>query len=149
MLILSVFILFISSIDVVLSLGACCNVQGRCTNNLTSGECGGGTHFEGQPCSAIPCEPTGACCSAQFQCSEFRTKAQCGSGVWHQDRVCNFSCGPYGACCNTQGQCNHGLGENECGSTSTWTINKKCNDVVCGPSKYFWFFDLYIENVIF
>ncbi|MCH2133004.1 MAG: hypothetical protein MK116_04555 [Phycisphaerales bacterium] len=92
-------------------LGACCRVDGTCTES-TSGQCDviGGTFLgEDTVCGDEPCpEPEGACCvPSTGECVD-ASEELCGAfgGTWLIGQICsNVVCFPEGACCLADGSC--------------------------------------------
>ncbi|HRX84310.1 MAG TPA: hypothetical protein P5572_04750 [Phycisphaerae bacterium] len=93
-------------------IGACCDGDANCTNDVEQDQCQGefDTFFSGQACGAVSCPvPTGACCNGSGGCLDDVTEQTCNgfpTGVYagnHTacvDGVCDV-----GACCKPDGSC--------------------------------------------
>jgi len=93
-------------------LGACCDFNATCTNNVEQDECvdPGDTFFSGQTCAQVSCPtPTGACCNGTGGCLNNVTQTTCngipngiyaGNGTTCAQNVCAL-----GACCRPDGSC--------------------------------------------
>jgi hypothetical protein len=89
--------------------GACCNVDGTCTDAQTQTDCeakNGVYGGDSSDCAGTACAPAGACCDGET-CTEL-TKASCDkvSGRWNPALTCDDStCDPTPGACVVDGKC--------------------------------------------
>jgi hypothetical protein len=141
--------------------GACCNIDGTCTDGQTQTDCEAKSGVYGgdsSHCAGTVCAPAGACCDGQT-CTEI-TKAACdkvSGAVWLGS---NITCSPVnpcltGACCEaitapplpqTNGTypCRYTIAS-DC--TGRWNPAITCDDSTCNPTPGACFVDGKCENL--
>ncbi len=118
------------------TLGACCELDGTCTNNQRQSDCAAipnSTYNAGQACGQISCLPRGACCVSDGNCVDGLTQMDCDSqsgtaGNYVGDgTLCQPDTCAVGACCSLP-MCVGGL---EDGSACDMQIgDSDCDNVI-------------------
>lgn len=126
-----------------LATGACCGIDGSCTDVNSSGcdESGGLFIYQGDgtSCSTTFCQPMGACCGVDGTCTD-GTPSSCdeASGLFFFQGVgttcMSLSCPDTGACCNVDGTCTD-VAQADCDVASGFFsfngVNSECVNTVC------------------
>ncbi|MHC5002572.1 MAG: hypothetical protein ACYTJ0_05560, partial [Planctomycetota bacterium] len=103
-------------------VGACCFLDGSCTDGLTETECSesdGEFQGAGTDCDTTECPVAGACCFADGTCSDGLTEAECtksGGAFQGGGSDCETTMCPVlvGACCFDDGSCTDDQLEADC-----------------------------------
>ncbi|MEM7248945.1 MAG: LamG domain-containing protein [Acidobacteriota bacterium] len=94
-------------------LGACCEDDGSCTDDVVEADCDGSFEGEGTTCAGTTCPQPGACCMDDGSCTSV-LEADCTGDFAGEGVSCVAAdCPQPGACCLADGSCTDGF-EDDC-----------------------------------